>query len=223
MIEQDCFKRLTLRAVLRHVSPMVIRLISVSDRMDLPDFNDIFCAVLGWSGNMGYILRIHGQECNSFRRKTRAKSLQEFRLHRQEKFLYVCDTLNRWEWDVQVLDIEDGIERGDTPVCLGGRGATPPEFCGGPTGYRLMLKRQREGSAMLEPKMVEAGIQMLTESSPDTPAGIWNLLHTAVDECLHSLDLRLKESGPLQPDRFSLQEANERLDLLMRQRFRCRA
>lgn len=85
-----------------------------------------------------------------------------------------------------------------------------------------MLKRQREGSAMLEPKMVEAGIQMLTESSPDTPAGTWNLLHTAVDECLHSLDLRLKESGPLQPDRFSLQEANERLDLLMRQRFRCR-
>ena len=128
MIEQDYFKRLTLRAVLRYVSPMVIRLISVSDRMDLPDFNDIFCAVLGWSGNMGYILRIHGQECNSFRRKTRAKSLQEFRLHRQEKFLDVCDTLNRWEWDVQVLDIEDGIERGDTPVCLGGGGATHPSF-----------------------------------------------------------------------------------------------
>jgi hypothetical protein len=68
---------------------------------------------------MGYILRIHGQECNSFRRKTRAKSLQEFKLHRQEKFLYVCDALNRWEWDVQVLDIEDGIEKGDTPSLPG--------------------------------------------------------------------------------------------------------
>jgi len=51
----------------------VIRLISVSDRIDLPDFNDIFCTVLGWSGQMGYILRVHGQECNSFRRKTRGQ------------------------------------------------------------------------------------------------------------------------------------------------------
>ena len=111
MIEQNSLKRITLRAALRHVSPMVIRLISVSDRIDLSDFNDIFCAVLGWSGQMGYILRVHGQECNSFRRKTRAKVLHEFKLHRQEKFLYVCDTLHRWEWDVQILDIEVGMEK----------------------------------------------------------------------------------------------------------------
>jgi len=48
-------------------------------------------------------------------------------------------------------------------------------------------------------------------------------LRTAVDDCLVSLDARLKEYGPLQPDRFSLQEANDRLDLLMRQRLRFRA
>jgi len=36
---------------------------------------------------------VHGQEFNSFRRKTRSKVLHEFKLHRQEKFLYVCDTL----------------------------------------------------------------------------------------------------------------------------------
>ncbi len=30
------FKRLILRAVLRHVSPLVIRLMSVPDHMDLP-------------------------------------------------------------------------------------------------------------------------------------------------------------------------------------------
>ena len=222
MIDQLSFKRLILRAVLRHVSPMVIRQVAVSDQMNLPEFNDIFCAVLGWSGNLGYIFRVHAQEFNSFRRVTRSKTLHEFRLHQQEKLLYICDTLHLWEWDVQVLDIEGGIEK-DTPVCLGGRGATPPEFCGGPTGYRLMLKRQREGRAMLEPKMVEAGIQMLTESSPETPSSSWELLRTAVDDCLVSLDARLKEYGPLQPDRFSLQEANERLDLLMRQRLRFRA
>jgi hypothetical protein len=51
---------------------------------------------------------VHGQEFNSFRRKMRSKALHEFKLHRQEKFLYVCDTLHMWEWDVRVLDIQDG-------------------------------------------------------------------------------------------------------------------
>ena len=76
-----------------------------------------------------------GLNLNSFRRKTRSKALHEFRLHRQEKFLYVCNTLHMWEWDVRVLDIQEGVEGDHSPVCLGGRGAAPPEFCGGPTGY----------------------------------------------------------------------------------------
>jgi hypothetical protein len=54
---------------------MVIRLVSVSDQLDLPEFNDIFCAILGWSGDLGYLIRVHGQEFNSFHRKTRSKGL----------------------------------------------------------------------------------------------------------------------------------------------------
>ena len=26
--------------------------------------------------------------------------MHELKLHRQEKFLYICDTLHMWEWDV---------------------------------------------------------------------------------------------------------------------------
>jgi hypothetical protein len=32
---------------------MVIRLVSVSDQMALPEFHDIFRAILGWSGDLG--------------------------------------------------------------------------------------------------------------------------------------------------------------------------
>jgi hypothetical protein len=116
-----------------------------------------------------------------------------------------------WEWDVQVLDTQEGTREDQKPACLGGRGTTPPEFCGGPTGYRLMLKRQDEGNAMLAPTMVESGIQLLAKACPDQPPQTWDLLRTAMDEGLRSIDQRLEESGPLQPDRFSLQEANERL------------
>jgi hypothetical protein len=66
-----------------------------------------------------------------------------------------------WEWDVRVLDIQDGVEGDYAPICVGGRGAAPPEFCGGPTDYRLMLKRQREGAAMSDPVRLEAGVQRL--------------------------------------------------------------
>jgi len=207
-------KRLILRAVLCQVSPMVIRLISVSDHMELPEFHDVFRAILGWDGNLGYIIRIHGQEFNSFRRKTRSKALHEFKLHRQEKFVYVCDTLHMWEWDVRVLDIQDAIEGDDLPICVRGRGAAPPEFCGGPTGYRLMMKRQREGAAMSDPVRLAAGIQMMAEACPDQPAGTWDLLRTVLNEGFESIDRRLTELGPVEPDRFSLHETNARLNAL---------
>ena len=98
-----------------------------------------------------------GQEFNSFRRSTRSKGLRDFQLHRQEKFLYVCDVMDLWEWDVRVLDIQQGIEDDHTPLCLGGRGAPPPEYCGGPRGYRLMLKRQQEGGTIADSASVEDG------------------------------------------------------------------
>lgn len=190
---------------------MVIRLISVPDRLSFPEFHEVIRTVLGWDGNLGYIVRVHGQEFNSFRRKTRFNALRELKLHRQEKFLYICDTLHMWEWDVRVIDIQDGIDGDDQPVCLAGRGAAPPEHCGGPTGYRLMLKRQREGSSMFPPAQVESVIEMLAAAEPEQSAMTWDLLRDVVHESERSLDRRLQECGPLEPNRFSLSETNERL------------
>ena len=96
---------------------MVIRLLSVPDGMKLPEFADAMRAVLGWRGDLGYIVRVHGQEFNSFRRKTRSKALHEFQFHRQEKFLYIRDTLSMWEWDIRVIDIQEGQE--DDPCAFG--------------------------------------------------------------------------------------------------------
>jgi hypothetical protein len=206
------FKRLILRAVLRDVSPMVARLISVSDDTELSDLHDVFQQVLGWSGDLGYSFRIHGKEFNSFRRRTRSKPLREFRLHRQEKFLYICDLLDIWEWEFRVMDIQEVDATDDRePVCLGGRGAAPPESCGGPRGYRLMLKRQQQGASVSDPALVEATIQLLSATHPEQPASTWSLLRDAVREGWQNVDRRLLEHGPLEPDRFSLQEANERL------------
>ena len=92
------FNRLILRAVLRNVSPMVIRVISVPDFLDLPDFDEVFRTVLGWDG-LGFIFRVHGQEFNSFRRATRSKTLGEFQLRPRETFLYTCGAIDLWQWE----------------------------------------------------------------------------------------------------------------------------
>jgi hypothetical protein len=71
MAKTVSFKRLILRAVLRRVSPMVIRLVSVSDHTPLREFHDVFRIVLGWNGDLGYIIHVHGQEFNSETGKNR--------------------------------------------------------------------------------------------------------------------------------------------------------
>jgi hypothetical protein len=46
MVKTPSFKCLILRAVLRQVSPMVIRLVSVSDQMPPHEFHDVFRTIL---------------------------------------------------------------------------------------------------------------------------------------------------------------------------------
>jgi hypothetical protein len=117
-----------------------------------------------------------------------------------------------------VIDQQAGTAEDKPPVCVGGRGATPPQYSGGPTGYRLMLKRQEMGEQMFPPGEEETVISMLTASRPDGPASTWEVLRDVIAQSGVSLDRRLEESGLLLPERFSLLEANERLAKLLQYR-----
>jgi len=68
------FKRLILRAVLRNVSPMVIRVMAVPDYLDLPDLDEVFRTILEGDG-LGFRFHVHGQEFSSLQRATRSKTL----------------------------------------------------------------------------------------------------------------------------------------------------
>jgi len=205
------FQRVILRAVLREVSPMVIRVLAVPDDTELADLHEMFQALMGWDQDLGYSFRIHGQEFNNFRRKPRSQPLRAFQFHRQEKFRYIADTLHLWEWEIRVLDVDAGTPEDRQPRCLSGRGAAPPEGCGGPTGYRLMRKRQQAGAWVSDPALVELTVQRLAVACPEQPARTWELLRTTVRDGWQSIDQRLQAAGPLHPDRFSLREANEHL------------
>ena len=143
------------------------------------------------------------------------KTLRDFQLRPRETILYTCGGIDLWEWEFRLLDSEAGSNGDDAPLCLAGRGAAPPGHCGGPTGYRLMLKRQKEGELMGTPAQVEVVIAMLTAAHPDRPPSSWDILREVMDDGLESIDQRLEQYGPLEPNRFSLKEANQRLAKLM--------
>ena len=67
---------------------------------------------------------------------------------------------------------------------------------------------------MSDPVRLEAGVQMLAEACPGQSARTWDLLRTVLGEGFESIDRRLHELGPLQPDQFSLKEVNARLSEL---------
>src|SRR5262244_1618200 len=167
------FKRLILRAVLNDVSPIVARVFSIPDDVEITALHDVFLSMLGWQHDLGFVIRVHGQEFNSYQRRSRGKRLRDFHLRRQEKFLYICNTLDLWEWELRVLDIQEGTPDEREPACLAGRGAAPPESCGGPRGYRLMLKRQAAGSQISDPVTVAASVKLLSQVYGDEPDINW--------------------------------------------------
>ena len=204
----SCCDRLTIRVVLLKVSPLVVRLISGPDDLSLEELHDVLQLVLGWSGQAFYNFRIHGQEIGR-RRHLRTHLLREFQLRRREKFLYTYDFLDLWEWEIRVLDIEPGRAEAWRPRCLAGRAATPPEECGGPRGYMRILDQHKYYPPMAEQELVEKALQRIAGVLPDR--GHRDLLKELLDQGLERAVQRLKEYAQFQPDRFSLQEVNDRL------------
>jgi hypothetical protein len=58
---------------------------------------------------------------------------------------YIYDMGDRWSHRIEVLSRTPVGDRPGTPKCLEGKGACPPEDCGGVDGYALLLRRKREG------------------------------------------------------------------------------
>jgi hypothetical protein len=140
----------------------------------------------------------------------RTRLLREFQLRRREKFLYTYDFLDLWEWEIRVLDIEPGLAEAWQPRCLAGRAATPPEACGGPRGYMRILDQHKYYPPMAEQEQVEKALQRMAGVLPDRSHR--DLLKELLDHGLQRAVQRLKEYAQFQPDRFTLQEVNDRLD-----------
>jgi hypothetical protein len=209
MPQSASFQRFTFRVVLLKVSPLVVRLVSVPDDLSLDELHEVLQLTFGWQSHLFYSFRIHGQEI-SRRRHLRSRRLHEFQLRRREKFLYTYDMLDLWEWEIRLMDVEPGSFDDDRPHCLAGRAATPPEECGGPRGYMRILDRHKYDLPLAEQHLVEAAFQRMASCLSEQNER--DFLKEMLDEGLERAMKRLEEYAEFEPDRFSLQEVNARLN-----------
>src|SRR5262249_35017442 len=67
--------------------------------------------------------------------------LRDFQLRLRERFLYEYDCGDHWQHDIRVEQLVAADAKRTYPVCIGGKGAAPPEECGGAEVYLAQWRR----------------------------------------------------------------------------------
>ena len=125
--------------------PPIWRKVLVPDMFSFHDLHAVIQVVMGWENSHLYAFRPDGHRgedigipfeddfmggATTDARKTRIK---EYLTHEKQEIAYEYDFGDSWSHTVLVEKITD--EKMIAPRCLGGKGACPPEDCGGIDAY----------------------------------------------------------------------------------------
>jgi hypothetical protein len=132
---------LQLKLSLRGVSkPPVWRRLLVSADMRLDRLHDVIQTSMGWTDTHLHMFSTAGGDYGVpdpelELRDERDARLGQFLKQQGERIQYAYDFGDGWEHDIVLekrLDVDPGAQ---LPTCIAGKGACPPEDCGGPWGY----------------------------------------------------------------------------------------
>jgi hypothetical protein len=141
-IDSDAF---TLSLSLAGLKPPVSRVLSVPGGASLAFLSECVLAAFSWSGRHLHCFRI-GEEI--FGKRDANSLAQEFDeaeaflgnlgLRKGSRFEYEYDFGSSW---IVIVSVSGTCppEKTDRPACISGRGASPPEDCGGPLAYARLL------------------------------------------------------------------------------------
>lgn len=143
---------------LRGVSkPTIWRKVSVPESFTFADFHLVIQAAFGWTNSHLYEF-IDNLNRPSFRvsqdsdflgfpirdfQEAVDVRLSDYFKSVGDKCIYVYDFGDNWEHDVVLEAINESADEG--PSCLKGKGACPPEDCGGCDGFERLKKAAVEG------------------------------------------------------------------------------
>jgi hypothetical protein len=135
-----------LKLSLRGVSkPPVWRRLLVPAEMRLDRLHDVIQTAMGWTDTHLHVFTTAAGDYGipdpelGFRNERSAR-LAQFLTQPGDGIRYAYDFGDGWEHDI-VLEELRGTDPGErTRTCLAGKGACPPEDCGGPWGYADLKK-----------------------------------------------------------------------------------
>lgn len=136
-----------LKVVLCHVTPMIWRRLLVSSTTTIADLHAILQIAMGWEDLHLHQFHIYGKAYGvyhdggiSFADDPHTVTLASFRLRAGERFAYEYDMGDFWQHDIWLERILPAVSPHALPHCIAGAGDCPPEDCGGPSGYRALLR-----------------------------------------------------------------------------------
>ncbi len=129
----------------------------------------ILQTAMGWEDLHLHLFRVHGKEYGIYRDggmlfddDPYRVDLSSFQLRAGERLVYEYDMGDFWQHDIRVervllptlLALAAPPEPSEAskiyPLCTGGRGDCPPEDCGGPSGYRSLLRERYSWSSLVQ-------------------------------------------------------------------------
>lgn len=132
---------LQLKLSLHGVSkPPVWRRLLVPAEMRLDRLHDVIQTSMSWTDTHLQVFSTAAGDYGvpdpelGFRDERNAR-LGQFLQQQGDRIRYAYDFGDGWEHDILLekrLDVEPGVQH---PACIAGKGACPPEDCGGPRGY----------------------------------------------------------------------------------------
>ena len=130
-----------LKLSLRGVSkPTVWRRLLVPADIRLDRLHDVIQTSMGWTDTHLHAFSTYAGDYGvpdpelGFRNERNAR-LGQFLKQKGDRIQYAYDFGDGWEHDVVLEKRLDPDPGAHLPACLGGKGACPPEDCGGPWGY----------------------------------------------------------------------------------------
>lgn len=134
------------KVVLLDIDPPIWRRLLMPAHCTLADLHDSIQVAFGWEGWHCHVFEVWGREYGS-RDPVEVKGARDERVALAKLGLapgtsihYVHDFGDNWAHEILVEKILEPDERIEFPVCLEGRRSGPPDDCGGPSGYKHLLK-----------------------------------------------------------------------------------
>lgn len=156
-----------LKVVLRDVTPLVWRRLLVASTTTIADLHASIQIAMGWEDLHLHQFLIYGKAYGvyhdggiTFADDPHQVVFADFRLRAGERFRYDYDFGDGWQHDIWLERILPSDPARGYPVCSAGAGDCPPEDCGGPAGYRALLRELTSWDAM---EAVQADMGLIAE------------------------------------------------------------